>query len=90
MRMDGVLMTMPVHGAAPLLPLHLIVAAVPALLVWRLERRLTVLRSVIAGIRCLLGLFGADPHPAQFPTGPALRPLCAWAAPALLSRPPPA
>ncbi len=89
MRMGGALMTMPVHGAAPLLPLHLIVAIVPALLVWRLERRLTVLRSVIAAVRRLLGLFGVDPQPAPIPSGPALRPLCAWVAPALLSRPPP-
>jgi hypothetical protein len=90
MRMGGVLMTMPVHGAAPLLPLHVMIAVVSAFLVWRLERRLTVLRAVIARIRRLLGLFGAARRPSRIPLGPALRPLCAWVAPALLSRPPPA
>ncbi len=90
MRMGGVLMTMPVHGAAPLLPLHLIVAVLLAVLVWRLERRLTVLHFVIATVRRLLGLVGGACRPARIPPGPALRPLCAWVAPALLSRPPPA
>jgi hypothetical protein len=89
MRMGGILMTMPVQGAAPLLPLHLIMAVVPAILIWRLERRLTVLRSVIASVRRLLGLFGADTQAVRIPLDPALRPLCAWVAPALLSRPPP-
>ena len=90
MRMGGVLMTMPVHGAAPLLPLHVMIAMVPALLIWRLERRLMVLRTVIAVIRRLLGLFAADSPSTRILRGPALRPLGAWVAPALLSRPPPA
>lgn len=89
MRMGGILMTMPVRGAAPLLPLHLIVAVGLAVLVWRLERRLTVLRSVIATVHRLLKLLGFDRPAAPVPHGPAPRPLQAWVAPTLLSRPPP-
>jgi len=89
MRMDGVLMTMQARGAVPLLPTQLVVATLLAILVWRLERRLTVLRSVIATVRRLLRLVMTGDFVVRIPPGPAPRPLCAWVAPALLSRPPP-
>ncbi|MGH2389890.1 MAG: hypothetical protein ACRDIE_16945, partial [Chloroflexota bacterium] len=77
MRMGGILMTMPVQGAAPVLPLHLMVAVGLAVLLWRLERRLTVLRSVIAIVHRLLRLLGPDAATVRISPGPAPRPRCA-------------
>jgi hypothetical protein len=54
MRMNGVFMHMTPQGALPLAPVHLVVAAVIAALAWRLERRVTVLRAIIAAVRRLL------------------------------------
>jgi hypothetical protein len=89
MRMDGALMTMPANGAVPLLPLQLAVAILLTALVWRLERRLTVLQVVIATIRRLLTLFLNSRVCVPITPGPAAGPLSAWVAPGLLSRPPP-
>jgi hypothetical protein len=54
MRMNGAFMHMASQGALPLAPVHLIVAALIAVLVWRLERRVTVLRAIIAAVCRLL------------------------------------
>jgi hypothetical protein len=54
MRMNGVYMHMAPQGALPPTPLHLLVATVIAVLVWRLERSVTVLRAIIAAVRRLL------------------------------------
>ena len=90
MRMHGSLMTMPAHGAVPLVPVHLVVAFAVALAVWRLERRITVLYAAIAAVRRLLPLFLTAVRATVLPPAPQARRLSIRVGPALLSRPPPA
>lgn len=88
MVMHGAPMTMPMAPALPLDPLHLLVALALALLLWRVERRLTRLRLTIARQIHLL----TRDHIAERAPRPALvaarRPL-GWHGAALFARPPP-
>jgi hypothetical protein len=54
MRMNGVFIHMAPQGALPLAPVHLLIAVVLAAIVWRLERRISVLRALISVVRRLL------------------------------------
>lgn len=88
MVMHGVSMTMPMTPALPLAPLHLVVAAVLAVLLWRVEHRLTRLRAQIARRLRLLARYpvaGRVPRPAPC----AARLPLGWHGAALFARPPP-
>lgn len=54
MRMHGVLMHMPSHDPVPVIPLQLLVALVFTVVLWRLERRVTVLRAAVGLLHALL------------------------------------
>lgn len=87
MLMGGVHMMMPLSPALPLGPLHLVVATALALLLWRVERRLIVLRARIAHRLCLLTGMRADSMCPPAPRGAV--PLSTRHDPALFARPPP-
>jgi hypothetical protein len=71
----------------PLGPLHLVVAALLALILWRVEHRLTQVRAEVAR---RLRLLTAGGDQAAVPLGPHLSCLrSGWDGPALFARPPP-
>src|SRR2546423_1048944 len=79
------------HGARPgdpLSPVHLVVAALLGLVLWRVEHRLTRLRAQIAGRLTALIVAGSTEDAAARWRQVTLRPL-AWSAPTLFARPPP-
>ena len=88
-RMHGVVMDMAMRGALPLAPVHLVVALLLALLVWRLEHRFTVLHAVISTLRRLLRQAVLAPHHVHYPVAPPCTPLSRSCGPGALSRPPP-
>lgn len=88
MVMHGVSMTMRMVPALPLGPLHLVVAVVLALLLWRVEHRLTRLRAQIARQLRLLGRYRVVVH-VPLPLPRAARLLSGWYGAALFARPPP-
>ena len=90
MRMHGVLMDMAVPGAAPLLPLHLGVAALLATLAWGMERRFRVLHAVIAAVRRLLARLASAVRDVPLPVCSPLARLSEYGGPGALPRPPPA
>lgn len=88
MVMGGAAMTMPLMPALPLGPLHVLIAALCALLLWRMECRLTRLRAEVARRLRLLSGIGArthvpllHPRAARLPRG--------WHGHVLFARPPP-
>jgi hypothetical protein len=88
MVMNGAPMTMPMAPVLPLAPVHLVVAALLGLVLWRVERRLTRLRAQIAGRLTALIVAGGTEDAAARWRRVTLRPL-AWSAPTLFARPPP-
>jgi hypothetical protein len=75
MRMNGVLMAMPMAPTVPVLPLHLLIAGLLGLLLWRLERRLTGLRAEVHHLS-LLGRSGsAGRLPQPIPVSHVAQPL---------------
>ncbi len=54
MRMNGVFTHMAPQGALPPAPVHLLIAVALAAVVWRLERRISVLRAIITAAQRLL------------------------------------
>lgn len=89
MVMSGVHMTMTASSPWPLTPLHLLVAALLALALWRFELRLTHLRSQIS--RRLRALLGLDGHAQALPPIPRVARLApGWYGHAHFARPPPA
>lgn len=89
MLMGGKLMTMSTASALPLTPLHLAVAILVGLLLWRVERRLTHLRAAIAQRLGLLAQRPAAYHP-QMPASRDARLPLGWYGQPLFARPPPA
>ncbi len=89
MRMNGVLMHMPAAGALPLLPLHLAVALVLALLVWRMEHRVIALHAAIARVRRWLQRWLDALTASPLPLCPQAIPLRVCVGPVGFSRPPP-
>jgi len=88
MVMGGRLMTMAPTPVLPLGPLHLVVAALVALILWRVEHRLTQVRAEVA--RRLRLLTAARGDQAAAPVGPRLTRLrSGWDGLALFARPPP-
>jgi hypothetical protein len=87
MVMEGGPMTMIRTPALPLAPLHLAVAVLLALLLWRIERRLVRLRAEIARRLHLLCSTWRE-QAALLPEAPARLPH-AWASPGHFARPPP-
>jgi hypothetical protein len=88
MVMGGRLMTMAPMPVVSLGPLHLVVAALLALILWRVEHRLTQVRAEVG--RCLHLLTAARSDQAAVPIGPRLTRLrSGWDGPALFARPPP-
>jgi hypothetical protein len=88
MLMGGRLMTMASTPVLPLGPLHLVVAALLALILWRVEHRLTQVRAEVA--RCLRLLTAARGDQAAVPIGPRLTRLrSGWDGLARFARPPP-
>ena len=85
---NGAPMTMPMAPVLPLAPVHLVVAALLGLVLWRVERRLTRLRAQIAGRLTALIVAGSTEDAAARWRQVTLRPL-AWSAPTLFARPPP-
>jgi hypothetical protein len=85
---NGAPMAMPMAPVLPLAPVHLIVAALLGLVLWRVERRLTWLRAQIAGRLTALIVAGSTEDAAAGWQRVTLRPL-AWSAPTLFARPPP-
>jgi len=81
-------MTMPMAPVLPLAPVHLVVASLLGLVLWRVERRLTRLRAQIAGRLTALIVAGSTEDAAARWRQVTLRPL-AWSAPTLFARPPP-
>ncbi len=88
MLMGGKLMTMSTAAALPLAPLHLAVAALVGLLLWRVERRLTHLRAAVARRLGLLAHHHATYHP-QPPASRDVRLPLGWYGQPLFARPPP-
>jgi hypothetical protein len=87
MVMGGRLMTMASTPMLPLGLLHLVVAALLALILWRVEHRLTQVRAEVAR-RLRMLTTGGDQ--AALPIGPRLTRLrSGWDGPALFARPPP-
>lgn len=87
MVMDGVRMTMTASSAWPLTPLHLLMAALLALALWRFELRLTRLRALLARrVRALLALGCRDQAP---PIPRVSRPAPVWSVHSIFARPPP-
>jgi hypothetical protein len=87
MVMGGRLMTMASTPVLPLEPLHLVVTALLALILWRVEHRLTQVRAEVARCLRLLTVRGDQ---AAVPIGPRLTRLrSGWDGPALFARPPP-
>ena len=87
MVMGGVRMTMTASSAWPLTPLHLLMAALLALALWRLELRLTRLRSVARRLRALLAMVSTSHTPLS---APFLHRTPHWFPQSLFARPPPA
>ena len=88
MVMGGRLITMASTPVLPLGPLQLVVAALLALILWRVEHRLTQVRAEVA--RCLRLLTAAHGGQAALPIGPRhTRPRSGWDGLALFARPPP-
>jgi hypothetical protein len=88
MLMGGRLMTMVSTPVLPLGPLHLVVAALLALILWRVEHRLAQVRAEVARRLCLLTAARGDQ--AAVPIGPRLTRLrSGWDGLALFARPPP-
>lgn len=85
---NGAPMTMPMAPVLPLAPVHLVVAALLGLVLWRVEHRLTRLRAQIAGRLTALIVAGSTEDAAARWRQVTLRPL-AWSAPTLFARPPP-
>lgn len=85
---NGAPMTMPMAPVLPLAPVHLVVASLLGLVLWRVERRLTRLRAQIAGRLTALIVAGSTEDAAARWRQVTLRPL-AWSAPTLFARPPP-
>ncbi len=88
MLMNGAPMTVPMTPALPLGPLHLVVALALALVLWRVERRLTRLRTQIAHRLELLALCPIVDR-APLPAPRAARLPLGWYGAALFARPPP-
>jgi hypothetical protein len=88
MVMHGVPMAMTMTTTLPLGPLHLLVAAGLGWLLWRVEHRLTCLRSRVDHKLRLLARIGGTTaaHPPLDRHGPPLR---AWWGSVLFARPPP-
>ena len=87
MVMGGRLMTMASTPMLPLGLLHLVVATLLALVLWRVEHRLTQVRAEVARWLRLLTTGG---HQAALPIGPRLTRLrSGWDGLALFARPPP-
>jgi uncharacterized membrane protein len=88
MVMGGRLMTMASTPVLPLGLLHLVVAALLALILWRVEHRLIQVRAEVARrLRLLTAARGAQ---AAVLIGPRLTRLrSGWDGPALFARPPP-
>jgi hypothetical protein len=71
----------------PLGPLHLVVAALLALILWRVEHRLTQARAEVAR---RLRVLTASGNQAAVPIGPRItRPRSSWDGLAPFARPPP-
>src|SRR5437588_1465844 len=86
MVMGGQLMTMASTPVLPLGLLHLVVTALLALILWRVEHRLTQIRAEVA--RRLRLLTAARGDQAPLPTGPRVtRPRSGWDGLALFARP---
>lgn len=87
MVMGGHLMTMASTPTLPLAPLHVVVAGLLALALWRVEYRLMRVRYEVAlRLRVLAAVAGPSALRAGAPTN---RPTSVWTAPALFARPPP-
>jgi hypothetical protein len=87
MVMGGRLMTMASTPVLPLGPLQLVVAALLALILWRVEHRLTQVRAEVAR---RLRMLTARGDQAAAPIGPRLTRLrSGWDGLALVARPPP-
>jgi hypothetical protein len=89
MLMGGKLMAMSTATALPLAPLHLVVATLIGLLLWRVERRLTRLRDAVAQRLSLLTHEHVAYHP-QIPASRDARLPLGWYGQPLFARPPPA
>jgi hypothetical protein len=87
MVMGGRLMAMASTPILPLGPLHLVVAALLALILWRIEHRLREVRAEVARRLRMLTAYG---NQAAVPIGPRLTRLrSGWDGLALFARPPP-
>lgn len=87
MIMDGVPMTMAMTPTLPLIPVHIVVATLLGILLWRVEHRMLVLRARVAHrLRMLAGVTPEAIIPPILHRIPSSR---AWYGPVLFARPPP-
>ena len=90
MSMHGVTMNMDVRSTLPLVPVHLVVALLLAVFVWRLEHRIVVLQAAIDAVRRLLRQAPRAPRRVRLPFAPNVAQPSRLYGPGALSRPPPA